>query len=117
VEKELEVIFRVLVKVRSTVFSLREVSTNPVYARRLVSILEKYGLAEVYRSSRYYSIVLTEKGVEALECAKRFAEIVCGKKLEYRKTSFKEREVSLEKLPEYLADNPWLKVLAERGKT
>ncbi|RLE78037.1 MAG: hypothetical protein DRJ52_10870 [Thermoprotei archaeon] len=116
--KDAVVVFQALLKAKKNVFRQRDLSSNPVYAKKILSILEKYGLAEVYRSKRSVLVVLTSRGEEALNLASKFCEIVFGEKFPVESSRIESHDKRFEvHMPEYLKDNPWISVLAKRGKS
>jgi len=114
--KDAVVVFQALLKAKKNVFRQRDLGSNPVYAKRILSILEKYGLAEIYRSKRSVLVVLTSRGEEALNLASKFCEIVFGEKFPVESSREEERRFDVH-MPTYLKDNPWISVLARRGKS
>jgi len=93
---------------------MRDISTNSKYSKRILGLLKKYGLVDVHKGSMYV-IVLTDRGEKARKLAQRFVSFLEGKEVSLEEVRVKERrEVSLEDLPDYLKNNPWLFVLKER---
>ena len=112
--EEAVTLFRFLLKLDKRVFSMRDISTNSKYSKRVLGLLEKYGLVDVHKGSMYV-IVLTNRGEKARKIAQHFVSFLEGKEVSLEDTrAGKGREVSLEDLPDYLKNNPWLSVLKER---
>lgn len=97
---------------------VRELFTNTKRAQEVLSTLCKLGLVKVVYVSRTKYIVLTEKGRKVKSLLREAVSLAVSTETRGEYSSLREEYSSLKdiELPEYLKDNPWISVLATRGK-
>uniref|UniRef100_A0A7C4FB15 ArnR1-like winged helix-turn-helix domain-containing protein n=1 Tax=Thermofilum pendens TaxID=2269 RepID=A0A7C4FB15_THEPE len=95
--------------------SLTELSRNSRKAREILGLLEKYDLVRVRRKGRVYLISLNERGLELLSLLRRAEELLkaAGAAPAVWPPA---QQAAQQSLPSFAADNPWLAILAERGR-
>ena len=96
---------------------VRELFTNTKRAREVLGILSRLDLIRVVYVSRTKYIVLTEKGRKVKSLLKEAVSLAVSRTRE-EYSSLRKEYSSLKdiELPEYLKNNPWVSVLATRGK-
>jgi hypothetical protein len=94
--------------------SLTELSRNARKAREILGLLEKYNLVRVRRKGRVYLISLNERGLELLSLLRRAEELLRGAGA--APAARPPAQLEQRSLPSFAADNPWLAILAERGR-
>ncbi|PLJ78024.1 hypothetical protein [Infirmifilum sp. SLHALR2] len=103
--------------------SLVEISKNVEKAREVLELLQKYSLVDVKKKGRIFLVSLSDKGFGVYKKIREIREIV-GLEPESPPRIQPERGVAepqaegLEPggLPSFLVGNPWLGVLAKRGR-
>jgi len=95
--------------------SLTELSRNTRKAREILELLEKHDLVHVRRKGRVYLISLNERGLELLSLLRRAEELLRGAGA-IPTASRSPAQPEPQSLPSFAADNPWLAILAERGR-
>lgn len=88
------------------------------FVKKIVESALKRGLIREYKRSRIRrDYFLTEKGEKLLDLVKEAYELIYGREIELgeskRKVAVAEHS---ESLPDFLKGNPWLSVLAKRGR-
>uniref|UniRef100_A0A7J3X827 ArnR1-like winged helix-turn-helix domain-containing protein n=1 Tax=Thermofilum pendens TaxID=2269 RepID=A0A7J3X827_THEPE len=95
--------------------SLTELSRNARKAREILELLEKHDLVRVRRKGKVYLISLNERGLELLTLLRRAEELLRGAGAAPA-VSRPPVQPAQQSLPSFASDNPWLAILAERGK-
>lgn len=103
--------------------SLVELSRNAKKAREAVELLQKYSLVRVRRKGRMFLVSLSEKGFAVYRKALELHDLVGlaarEEQPEGEEGPGPEAETAREgsgAVPSFIADNPWLAVLAKRGR-
>lgn len=103
--------------------SLVEISKNVEKAREVLELLQKYSLVDVKKKGRIFLVSLSDKGFGVYKKIREIREIVglepAGQpRIQPERGAAEPQAGGLEPggLPSFLVGNPWLSVLAKRGR-
>ncbi|MEZ0345822.1 MAG: hypothetical protein ABWK01_04665 [Infirmifilum sp.] len=99
--------------------TLVELSKNVKKAKEAVELLEKYSLIRTRKKGRIHLVSLSEKGINLYRRLRELRElvgIVVPREEESEETTHESPPVEDAGTPSFIADNPWLQVIARRGR-
>ncbi|QOJ79375.1 hypothetical protein IG193_02625 [Infirmifilum lucidum] len=101
--------------------SLVEVSRNSSKAREAIELLQKYSLVKVRKKGRVFLISLSEKGFGVYRKIREMRELIgldarLVQQAENTASALEPVAPGAGAVPSFLAGNPWLEVLAKRGR-
>jgi hypothetical protein len=101
--------------------TLVELSRNAATAKEALELLKKYSLVVVRKKGRIYLVSLSEKGLNVYRKLGELREFLgipvpSERREQPAITESQGASTGLESVPTFVADNPWLKVLAQRGR-
>lgn len=101
--------------------TLVEISQNINKAREVVELLQRHSLVRIRKKGRIHLVSLSEKGVEVYRRLREIKDLLGasfeeGPRREYPSVESRVTEPSDSETPSFIVDNPWLKVLAQRGR-
>ncbi len=101
--------------------SLVEISRNSNKAREAIELLQKYSLVRVRKKGRVFLISLSEKGFGVYRKIREIRELIgldvhLAQQVENPASALEPVAPETGAAPSFLVGNPWLEVLAKRGR-